>query len=194
MEMPKTPDSRGDESLGRARHGLTLRSTSLDPGLHGAAFQIALERMRRIEQQPARGFCISTPSISGRRYHGRNRFRPCSHPGYYTVRRSFEPVLASIEYDRDRWKPGEAVRCSLWAINDRWDAVPNARIEWRIENGSGKVAASGDFGMSMPPDSSQKVGAVEWTAEAAGAWVLRATVLDSVGGRISENLFEFEVR
>jgi hypothetical protein len=32
------------------------------------------------------------------------------HKVYYTVQRSFQPVLASLEYDRDRWQPGEEVR------------------------------------------------------------------------------------
>jgi beta-mannosidase len=157
-------------------------------------FQIALERARRLKSQGAGGILhfhaidiwpsITMAAIDVDRVPTKT---------FYTVQRSFEPVLASIEYDRDRWAPGETLRAGLWAINDRWTALPGARIEWRIVDASGATRGSGTVATPMAPDSSRKVGEVEWTAVEPGGYELRAAVVDGDGSRVSENVFEFEV-
>ena len=110
-----------------------------------------------------------------------------------TVRRSFAPVLASVEYDRDRWKPGETMRCGIWAINDAWDEVPDATVRWRIVDAAGKQRGSGEWKTAMGPDSAQKLGDAEWKAEEPGAYSLHAEVRGRADELISENLFEFDV-
>jgi beta-mannosidase len=157
-------------------------------------FQIALERSRRRKSEGAGGILhfhaidiwpsLTMAAIDIDRVPTKT---------YYVVRHSFEPVLASIEYDRDKWRTGETVRCGLWAINDGWEAIPGARIDWRIVNGNGAAQRSGTLAAAMEADSSRQVGAVEWIAGAPGAYELRAAVVDSAGKTISENLFEFEV-
>lgn len=157
-------------------------------------FQIALERARRLKAQGTGGILhfhaidiwpsVTMAAIDIDRRPART---------YYTVQRSFAPVLASIEYDRDQWKPGETVRCGLWAINDRWDPLPGARIEWSIIDAGGRLQARGAFDAPMEADSSRKLGAVEWQAAVPGSYELRAEVKDASGQRISENRFEFEV-
>ncbi len=112
---------------------------------------------------------------------------------FYTVQRSFEPVLASIEYDRDQWHAGETVHCGIWAINDRWETLPGARIDWRILDAAGKQQQSGSYATSMPADSSQKLGDADWKAAAPGSYQLKAAVKDSSGKQLSENVFEFDV-
>ena len=108
------------------------------------------------------------------------------------MRRSFAPVLASIEYDRDRWRTGEPVRCGVWSINDGWDSVPEASIHWRILDNRGAVRDSGEWPANIPPDSAQKLGYAVWTAGQPGSYELRAEVR-SRDQLISENVFEFEV-
>ncbi len=95
---------------------------------------------------------------------------------YSTVQRSFAPVAASLEYDRDRWKPGETVRVGVWAINDRWEDVPGATIEWHIEDPAGRMARAGRIDAPMPAHSAQKVGEVDWIAGEPGSYALRAQV------------------
>ncbi len=157
-------------------------------------FQIALERSRRLKYHPAGGIChfhaidiwpsVTMAAIDFDR-------RPTKV--FYTVQRSFAPVCASLEYDRDTWKDGETFHCNVWAINDRWEPVPNAEIRWEIRTAEGQQTCAGGWSAPMPPDSAERVGTAEWTVGGKGHHVLHAQVLDSAGRQISENIYEFEV-
>jgi beta-mannosidase len=157
-------------------------------------FQIALERMRERKSEGAGGILhfhaidiwpsVTMAAIDIDR-------RPTKV--YDVVRRSFEPVAAVFEYDRDRWRSGETFRCGLWAVNDRWDAIPGASVRWRITTAAGAPLKEGSFRAAMEPDSATRLGDVEWTASQPGRYELRAEVLDASGNRISENIFEFQV-
>ncbi len=157
-------------------------------------FQIALERARRRKNEGVGGILhfhaidiwpsVTMAAIDIDR-------KPTK--AFYTVARSFAPVLASIEYDRDRWRVGEGFRCALWAINDLWDPVQDARVDWRIENASGAAEALGSFHAFLGPDSSQKLGEVEWQPSRSGAYQLKAAVLNATGKTLSENIFEFDI-
>ena len=113
---------------------------------------------------------------------------------YYTVQRSFQMVLASLEYDRDVWRVGEDFRCGLWVINDHWYAIPGALIKWRIVDSTGTAAASGELSVNIAEDSSVKLDDLRWKAFGAGKYELRAEVFDKAGQRLSENTYEFEVK
>jgi beta-mannosidase len=159
-------------------------------------FQIALERQRRRKSEGAGGIlhfhAIDIwPSVTMAAID----FNRVPTKVYDTVRRSFEPVLASLEYDRDRWAPGETVRVRVWAINDRWEPVRGAAIRWRIVGADGREQAQGQWnGLLMEADSARAVGEAAWTAAAPGSYTLRAEVVSAGGERLSENVFEFEVR
>jgi hypothetical protein len=113
---------------------------------------------------------------------------------YYTVQRSFQMVLASLEYDRDAWRVGEAFHCGLWIINDHWYAIPGARIKWKIVDSSGAAASAGELSVNIAEDSSAKLDDVRWNAASPGKYELQAEVFDRAGKRLSENIYEFEVK
>ena len=157
-------------------------------------FQIALERSRRLKYQPAGGICHFHaidiwPSVTMAAID----FDRVPTQVFYTVQRSFAPVCASLEYDRDTWKTGERFHCGVWAINDRWESVPNATIHWRIIDSRGTEESAGEWPISMADDSVQYLGKVEWAAAGHGHHELRAEVRDHAGAPISENVLEFEV-
>ncbi len=113
---------------------------------------------------------------------------------YFTVQRSFQMVLASLEYDRDLWRVGEDFHCGLWIVNDHWYSIDGARISWKIVDSSGVVASRGQLGVDIAEDSSVKLEDLRWNASSAGKYELRAEVFDRDGKRLSENLYEFEVK
>jgi beta-mannosidase len=157
-------------------------------------FQIALERSRRLKYQPAGGICHFHsidiwPSVTMAAID----FERVPTQVFYTVQRSFAPVCASLEYDRDTWKPGEHFRCGVWAINDRWEPVPNASVHWRITDTHKVELASGQWPVSMSEDSVLKLGEAEWTAAGSGDHELHAEVRDQSGSLVSENVFAFKV-
>jgi beta-mannosidase len=113
---------------------------------------------------------------------------------YFTVQRSFQMVLASLEYDRDVWRVGEDFHCGLWIVNDHWYAIPGARVRWRIVDSNGASTSQGELGANIAEDSSVKLDELRWKAAAAGKYELRAEVFNREGRRLSENVYEFEVR
>jgi beta-mannosidase len=112
---------------------------------------------------------------------------------YFTVQRSFQMVLASVEYNRDTWKLGEDVNLPLWVLNDHWYAIPKATVKWRVVE-EGVTAASGEVAIDIEADSSRQIGAVRWTPSRAGKVELRTQVLNGQGKEVSENIYDFEVK
>jgi hypothetical protein len=157
-------------------------------------FQIALERMRERKHEGAGGVLhfhaidiwpsVTMAAIDFER-------RPTKV--YDAVRRSFEPVAALFQYDRDQWKSGAAFTCGLWAVNDRWEAVNGATVRWSIQRSGGAVVHSGSYEVSLTADAAVRLGNAEWAAGEPGGYELHAAVVDAQGKLISENIYEFQV-
>lgn len=157
-------------------------------------FQLAIERMRRRKAEGAGGILhfhaidiwpsVTMAAIDFER-------RPTKV--YDTVRRSFAPVAALFEYDRDRWPEGGEFHCRLWAVNDLWRPFRNLQLRWKIIAADGPVKASGAFPVDLEEDSVKRAGAVEWRALGTGAHRLVAELIGPDGKPISENIYEFEV-
>lgn len=157
-------------------------------------FQLALERMRERKSEGAAGIlhfhAIDIwPSVTMAAID----FERVPTKVYDTVRRSFAPVAALFQYDRDTWKQGEAFTCGLWAVNDQWEPVPGATLRWSIRNSSGTTVSSGSLAASLPADSAERLGAVRWEVGEPGAYELRAAIVNRAGKVISENVYEFQV-
>ncbi|HLH53153.1 MAG TPA: hypothetical protein VKY92_06005 [Verrucomicrobiae bacterium] len=157
-------------------------------------FQIALERSRRLKYRPAGGICHFHvidiwPSVTMAAID----FDRAPTQVFYTVQRSFAPVCASLEYDRDVWKTGQKFRCAVWVINDQWVAVRGASIRWRIVDAGGAQFAAGQWHGDIAQDSVSKIADAEWIPSARGAFALRAQVLDANGASVSENEYSFSV-
>ncbi|MBI1790342.1 MAG: hypothetical protein HYR60_22650, partial [Acidobacteria bacterium] len=157
-------------------------------------FQIALERMRRRKYEAGGILHFHAIDIWPSVTMAAVDFYRVPTKVFDTVRRSFAPVLASIEYDRDAWKPGEEVRCWIWAINDEWREIPGASVEWRIVSQAGARQTGGRFDAAMAADSARKLGEVAWRAERPDEYQLQTEVRDARGMVLSENIFEFSVR
>lgn len=156
--------------------------------------QLAIERMRRRKYEAGGILHFHAidfwPSVT---MAALDYFRKPTK-SFFTVQRSFQLVLASLEYDRDAWRVGEDFRCGLWIINDHWYAIPGARLKWKIVDSTGAMSTGGELGVNIAADSSVKLDELRWKAASAGKYELRAEVFDREGQRLSENLYEFEVK
>ncbi|MBA3438809.1 MAG: hypothetical protein H0T92_02945 [Pyrinomonadaceae bacterium] len=113
---------------------------------------------------------------------------------YSAVRRSFQMVLGSFDYDRDIWKVGEELHCGLWLINDHWYRIPGASVKWKIIDEKGTKIISGEIPSDIAEDSSNKLGEIRWKPASAGRYEIRAAVVDKTGREFSENIYDFEVK
>jgi beta-mannosidase len=188
LQIPEAMRAWGDPA------GMTLEQyIPITQNYVSRLFQLAIERMRRRKCDAGGIFHFHAidmwPSITMSSID----FYRVPHKVYYTVQRSFQPVLASLEYDRDRCQPGEKVRVGVWAINDGWAGLPGAAIRWRVQDRAGKAYSSGEYKGRFAADSAAKWGNAVWKAASVGDYRLVAEVIDSNGAKVSENLFEFQV-
>jgi beta-mannosidase len=175
--------------------GLTLREyIPRTQGYVARLHQLAIERMRRRKYEAGGILHFHAidfwPSVT---MAALDYFRRPTK-SFFTVQRSFQMVLASLEYDRDAWRAGEDFRCGLWVINDHWHAIPGARVRWQIAKTGAAAITGGELKVNIAEDSSVKLTDLQWKAAGAGKYELRAEVFDRDGKRLSENLYEFEVK
>lgn len=157
-------------------------------------FQIALERARRLKYETGGILHFHAIDIWPSVTMAAVDFYRVPTKAFYTVQRSFAPVAANFEYDRDLWRAGEEFRCGLWMINDEWHEIRDAEVRWRVADSAGRTAFEGKFPAPIAADSARKLGEITGRISEAGDYKLIATVQDAHGKQISENVFEFEVR
>jgi beta-mannosidase len=45
------------------------------------------------------------------------------------VRRTFQPLLVSLQYDKRRWNPGETFQGEIWVVNDLYEKFDDCTVE-----------------------------------------------------------------
>jgi hypothetical protein len=188
LQIPEAMRAWGDPG------GMSMRDYIPQTQMYvGRLFQIAIERMRQRKSAGAGGiFHFHAIDIWPSVTMAAIDIDRVPTKVYDVVRRSFEPVAATFQYTQDTWKPGAPFRCKIWAINDRWEAVPGATVAWRILGPNGQRLAQGEWLVALAADSAAPLGEAAWTTTAPGAHQLVAEVRDAAG-RISENVFDFQV-
>lgn len=170
-----------------------LRKLSIDDAVEisqayaSRLFQIALERQRRRKEDGAGGifhfFAIDFwPAVTMAAVD----FYRVPTKVHATVGRSFEPVMASVEYGRDTFKVGEKVTLPVWGINDYHRDLGQGWIRWKIGGDSGGILHV------FTADSSRKAGEIVWSPAAVGRHELIVEVWIA-GAKVSENRVDFRV-
>ncbi len=111
---------------------------------------------------------------------------------FHAVKRAFQLVLPSLEFDRDRWAEGEEVRCGLWVVNDLWRALPGSTVRWAWRDADKRRFAPGERGLDIAADSSEKLEDLRWTPPAPGPYELTASVT-LADGTAYTNAYTFTV-
>lgn len=160
-------------------------------------FQLALERSRRLKYAPSGGIlhfhAIDIwPSVT---MAAIDFFREPTK-AFHTVRRSFQPVVPSLEYDREVWKAGEEVNARLWVINDLWQNLSSIVVSWRVENERGEKISSSALRapVDIAADSARELAEVRFPAPAPGRYTLWIQITDPAGTLLADNTYEFQVR
>ncbi|MEM6550639.1 MAG: sugar-binding domain-containing protein [Planctomycetota bacterium] len=135
---------------------------------HGVIAQFALESLRRLKPKNSGiGLChfmTHWPDIKWGiiDYYGKKK--RC----FDDVTRAYQPVLATPDYTKRRWNPGEVFNAGLAVVNDTFDAYPGATLSWSITGPAGE-RAEGSVTGDVEPDSMATLGTVEWTVPEASS-------------------------
>jgi beta-mannosidase len=126
-------------------------------GYQARLIKLAAESYRRQRYAPVAGifqfmFVESWPSIN---WGILDTWRQ-PKAGYWALRDAYQPVMPSVEWQRQSFKAGEEVALGLWVVNDLQTAFPGATLRWVLRRG-GAAVDSGDAPLDIAPDSGGRV-------------------------------------
>ena len=126
---------------------------------------------------------------------GVNDFEGRPKLGVEALRESMQPVLLSIEWEKNRFEVGESVDAGLWVVNDLATPLSDHRIEWSITGQDGRVLSQDTCGVDVTADSAKSFASVNFripkTATPGERWVLHARLTDGAGTTLSTNDYMF---
>jgi beta-mannosidase len=79
------------------------------------------------------------------------------------VRRAYQPLLVSMQFDRRRWRPGEPFAGKLWIVNDLPRGFMGCTLKTAIRDSRGEVVQRGSRPIAVvAADSAAPVGEIGW--------------------------------
>jgi beta-mannosidase len=154
----------------------------------------AAESYRRQKYSPVTGifqfmFCEDWPSINwGIVDYWRN-----PKLGYEALKTAFQPVLPSIEWEKDVWDKDETFRVDIWIINDRFKQFDHACLKYALIKDK-KIILDNSLKLNIKPDSVQKVISIRQKGLDEGSYQLVTIVYDQKGSCLGQNSFKFTVK
>ena len=114
-------------------------------------------------------------------------------PGYFALRKAYQPVLPSIEWKRDVYATGEPVTLGFWIINDTLQHHASATLLLTVRRAA-EVIEKRSMSFEVRPDEGRKAFAWEPGALPAGQYRVDVALKTSAGRILGTNDFHFEVQ
>ncbi|MBK1878960.1 glycoside hydrolase family 2 protein [Pelagicoccus mobilis] len=146
-------DTFGDEMTGSLEEFVNATQDS-----QGTIFQLSVEHFRR-----------GKPRVSGIALCHYITYWPDMKWGivdnyqepkrsYEFVKRSYQPLLVSLQFDKRRWFNEESFAGELWIVNDLYEQYEDCSIEVLVKSDTGKVLSKDLFDVdSIAENSSEKM-------------------------------------
>jgi beta-mannosidase len=106
------------------------------------------------------------------------------------VRRAYQPVLPTMQFERRRWLPGETFTGRLWVVNDLHEEFPDCTLKTEIRDIDGEVLhEQSDRLGTVAVNSSAEYATIEWdvTDTSTGNFQVDLTLLGADGEEIASN-------
>jgi beta-mannosidase len=183
------------EVFGNPRTGSLDEFVEATQTAHGIIAQYALEHFRRRKPRVSAvalcHFLTYLPDIKWGiiDYYGKKK--TC----FDYVRRAYQPVLASLEYAKRRFRNGEVLDASIWIVNDHHRAYDDFALTWTVRDPDGGVIDTGTRTVSVGPDSSAAFHRLDCTVRGRdGAFfTVELDLVDAEGGVLSRNVHTLTV-
>ncbi|WP_353827727.1 glycoside hydrolase family 2 protein [Agromyces sp. SYSU T0242] len=176
------------EVFGEFRDGGLEEFVEATQVAQGTVIQFALETYRRRKPKMSGvslcHFMTHVPDIKWGviDYYGRKK------ASFDWLRRTYQPVLPSLEFAKRRWSPGERFEASAWVVNDLQRDLGTPVLEWSVVDATGATVASGSSSVDIPADSSVRVCPVSWELPDDASGTFRVLLeLRGDAGQLGEN-------
>ncbi len=156
--------------------------------------QLAVESYRRQRFAPVTGifqfmFVEGWPSINW----GIVDYLRTPKKGYEALKQAYQPLLPSIEMEKEIWEAGEIVSARLWVINDRHQEIPGARLRYLLRDETTHFAKMHEP-ITIAPDSAVPVTTISRAGLPGGAYVIEALIEGVDGEILAHNSLTFRVK
>ncbi|MCM2369260.1 glycoside hydrolase family 2 protein [Aporhodopirellula aestuarii] len=180
-------DTFGDERTGSLEEFVNATQDS-----QGTIFQLSVEHFRR-----------GKPRVSGIALCHYITYWPDMKWGivdnyqqpkrsYEFVKRAYQPLLVSLQFDRRRWHAGESFAGKLWIVNDRFESHENCQVELSFCDDHDQVLATQTIPVDqIAPDSSAMITDIDWPiADSVDAvFHVKLKLIDSEDTTLSTNRY-----
>lgn len=114
-------------------------------------------------------------------------------PGYSALQLAYQPILPSIEWSQENYKPEDTPIFGLWIINDTHTSLNKINYEWILLH-EGKEIKKGKLITSMQADSSEKIGEITVNPLPVGSYSFQVKLFQESEILISNNNYDFFVK
>lgn len=108
------------------------------------------------------------------------------------VRRTFQPLLVSLQYDKRRWNPGENFQGEIWVVNDLYEEFDDCTVEIKFLDDSKQLFHKAAVRIGdVKADSATKLSevSVRVPGRRGDKFYVQMRLLDSEGSSLSENQY-----
>ncbi len=113
---------------------------------------------------------------------------------YDYVKRAYQPLLVSLDFERRRWHTDENFKGSIWIVNDLYESYRDLKVEMCVKDDSGKVVKSESFAVkSIGENSAFKLNDINWSVlrDVKAKFYVEMSLKDKSGKELSKNNYFF---
>lgn len=126
-------DAFGDERTGSLEEFVEATQDA-----QGIIFQLSIEHLRRNKPRlSAIALCHFITYWPDMKWGFVDAYQQPKN-SYNYVKTAYQPVLASLKFEKRRWLSDEEFKGELWIINDLYEEYENARLEVSVKDDNGK--------------------------------------------------------
>jgi beta-mannosidase len=114
---------------------------------------------------------------------------------YDYLKRTYQPLLPSLELVKRRWDPASTFEANLWIVNDYQHEFSELTLEWEVLYQGQPTESKGSVVTDVALDSATKISDIQWLlpANAQGEFDVFLTLKDPQGNKLANNEYKLLV-
>lgn len=157
----------------------------------GTVIQFALETYRRRKPKMSGvaicHFITHVPDIKWGvvDYYGKKK------TSFDWLKRTYQPLLPSLQFDKRRWDAGSSFKGGLWIVNDYQHAYSNLTLEWKVLYEGQETGVAGSKQVDVALDSAKHFVDIDWKLpnNAKGTFDVEILIKDENGELLADNFY-----
>jgi beta-mannosidase len=178
------------DTFGNERMGTLVEFVNATQDAQGTIFQLSVEHFRRAKPRTSGiALCHYMTYWPDMKWGMVDNYQAPKR-SYYYVQRAYQPLLASLKFDRRRWKNDDTFRGQLWIINDTYQQHRDCTIKLRICDDQGAYLHERHVEVdAIGPDSSSPIADVSWqiARQVDKQFTVHLSLVNNQGSEISAN-------